>query len=342
MPIKTTKLGTNGPQVATLGLGLMGMSLGNYGSTPSDEERFAILDRAYEMGATFWDSADLYGDNEELVGKWFKHSGKRDEIFFATKFGFIKGSRTLELDSSGEYCKRACAESLRLLDIDYIDLYYLHHANPETPIEETMRAMKELQKEGKIKYIGLSAVSSTTLRRAYKIAPVAAVQVEYSISVLDVENSAGTDLLAACRELGVALVAATPLGRGLLTSTFAKGEALGDSKDIRPLVMPRFMEGNREKNAELITQFQQIADKKNCTVSQLALAWLMKQGDDIIPIPGTRQMKYLEENCGALNVELTDEDDAEIRRFSESTEVAGHYMPPRFAHYLFRDTAEEL
>ena len=196
-------------------------------------------------------------------------------------------------------------------------------------------------REGKIKHIGLSAVSSATLRRALKIAPVIAVQVEYSPFVLDIEGPAGTDLLATCRELSVTVVAAMPLGRGLLTSTFANGEAVGDSKDMRPRVMPRFMEANRDKNVKLVGQFKALADKKGCTTSQLAIAWLLKQGDDVLPIPGTKKLKYLEENWGALDVHLTDEDEAEIRHFAETAEIAGHYMPPQFESYTFTNTKEE-
>ncbi|CAM1501320.1 Fc.00g104820.m01.CDS01 [Cosmosporella sp. VM-42] len=341
MTIKLVKLGKNGPSIPQLGFGLMGMSYDSYGTIPSDEERFTILDRAHKLGARNWDSSDLYGDNEELLGKWFKRTGKRDDIFLATKFGFVKGSKTYEVNSTGAYAKEACAESLRLLGIDSIDLYYMHHANPKTPIEDTMRALAELQAEGKIKHIGLSAVSSATLRRAYKIAPVAAVQVEYSAFVLEIEGPSGTNLLATCRELGVAVVAAMPLGRGLLTSTFAAGEAVGDHKDMRVKVMPRFMEGNREKNVQIVSQFKALADKKGCTTTQLAIAWVLKQGDDIIPIPGTKRLKYLEENWASKDVQLSDEDDAEIRHFVENAEVAGHTMPAGMEHYTFTDTAEE-
>lgn len=197
------------------------------------------------------------------------------------------------------------------------------------------------RREGKIKHIGLSAVSSATLRRAVKVAPVTAVQLDYSPFVLDVERSSGTELLATCRELGVGVVAAMPLGRGMITSTFANGDALGDSKDKRSHVMPRFMEANRAKNEKTISQFKTLADKKGCTMPQLALAWLLKQGEDIIPIPGTKKVKYLEENWGALDVHLTDEDEAEIRRFAESAEIAGHTMPPQYAGWDYVDTAEE-
>ncbi|KAL7621872.1 hypothetical protein AAE478_007372 [Parahypoxylon ruwenzoriense] len=333
-------LGKDGPLLPALGLGLMGLSYPTYGSIPSDEEKFKFLDRALELGVTFWDSADLYGDGEELLGKWFKRTGKRDHIFLATKFGHIKGSKTFETDSSYSYAKKACADSLQRLGIDSIDLYYVHSVNPETPIEETMRALVELKSEGKIKYIGLSNVTSTTLRRAVKIAPVAAVQVEYSAFSRDIEGPAGTNLLATCRELGVAVVPSTPLGRGLLTATFSKGEAISDAKDIRPLAIPRFQEANRAKNTQVITQFKAFADRKGCTVSQLALAWLLKQGTDIFPIPGTKKIEYLEQNWGALDVALNDGDEKEIRAFLENAEIAGGSLPAQFEHHRFRDTKE--
>ncbi|KAF5707604.1 alcohol dehydrogenase [Fusarium mundagurra] len=316
------RLGRNGPMVPALGLGLMGMST-FYGNPPSDEERFAVLDRALDLGATHWDSSDLYGDNEDLLGKWFKRTGKRDQIFLATKFGFAKGMADLSaIDSSGEYCKKACAESLRRLGTDCIDLYYMHRANPKTPIEETMRAMAELKAQGKIKHIGLSEVSSTTLRRACKIAHVDAVQMEYSPFVLDIEGLAGTDLLATCRELGVAVVCYSPLGRGLLTGAFTTKESVTSEGDWRTN-MPRFAGDNFNTNVKLVKQFQTLADKKGCTPAQLAIAWLLKQGDDIFPIPGTKRIKYLEENWAALGVQLTDSDEAEIREFVNRAEIAG-------------------
>ena len=187
----------------------------------------------------------------------------------------------------------------------------------------------------------MSAISSTTLRRACKIAPIAAVQTEYSAFTRDIEGPDGTDLLATCRELGVAVVVASPLGRGLLTSTFSSGESVGDSTDMRPHVMPRFHQTNRDQNVKVASQFKVLADKKGCTVSQLALAWLLKQGNDIFPIPGTKKLKYLEENWGALNVTLSDKEEAEIRNFVETAEIAGTANPAQFASYLFRDTKEE-
>ncbi|KAI0009069.1 aldo/keto reductase [Xylariaceae sp. FL0662B] len=344
MPTKSVplrQLGKDGPNIAALGFGLMGLSHA-YGKAPDDEGRFAILDRAVELGATFWDTADLYGDSEELLGKWFKRTGKRDQIFLADKFGHIKGDKNFNaIDSSAAYCRKSCELSLKILGIDYIDLYYMHSANPETPIEETMRALAELKAEGKIKYIGLSFVSSNTLRRACKIARVDAVQIEYGVFTRDIEGPAGTNLLATCRELGVAVVVSSPLGRGLLTSTFSTGEALGDGTDFRANLIPRFQEANREHNVKVVNQFKALADKKGCTVAQLALAWLLKQGDDIIPIPGTKKLKYLEENWAALDVALSNEEEAEIRAFAETAEVAGGVLPAQFESHRFRDTKEE-
>ncbi|KAL2822830.1 NADP-dependent oxidoreductase domain-containing protein [Aspergillus cavernicola] len=335
------QLGKNGPRVPALGFGLMELSYQSYGTTPDEEQQFAILDRALELGATFWDTSDLYGDNEEVLGRWFQRTENRHRIFLASKFGFITGGKGFETNSSASYCKKACEASLKRLGVDSIDLYYLHNVNPETPIEETMRALAELKAEGKIKYIGLSMISSTTLRRACKIATVDAVQTEYSVVSRDIEGPAGTDLLATCRELGIALVAATPLGRGLLTSTFSQGETVGDERDLRPKVMPRFLPANREQNVAAIRQFRELAEKKGCSISQLALAWLLRQGNDIFPIPGTKRIKYLEENWAALSISLTDEEDAEIQAFGKRVEIAGGLVPDQYLSYVFGNTKEE-
>ncbi|KAM0334458.1 hypothetical protein ACHAQA_001485 [Verticillium albo-atrum] len=321
--IRLLKLGANGPEVPALGFGLMGLSYGCYGQTPTEEEQFAVLDRAHELGNRFWDTADLYGDGEALLGRWFKRTGKRDDIFLSTKFGFLKGKKAFEVDSSAEY-------------------YYMHHANPKTPIEQTMRALSELQAEGKIKHIGLSAVTSATLRRAVKIAPVAAVQTDYSPFTREIEGPDGTNLLSTCRELGIPVVAAMPLGRGLLTSSFSDGNIKGASGDMRTAMIPRFSDENREANMKLVGQFKALAKGKGCTTPQLALAWLLKQGDDILPIPGTKRIKYLEENWGALDVQLTEDDEAEIRRFVEGAELSGGTLPPQFQDWLFIDTVEEI
>ncbi|KAI1380143.1 putative aldo-keto reductase, partial [Hypoxylon crocopeplum] len=342
MPTKPVlrQLGKNGPMVTAMGLGLMGLSQGPYGSIPSDEERFKFLDRAFELGETFWDTSDLYGDSEELIGKWFKRTGKRDQIFLATKYGFIKGDPTRQTESSYEYTKKACDENLRCLGIDCIDLYYLHSVNPEVPIEESMRALKELQEEGKIKYIGLSTVSSATLRRAVKIAPVTAVQTIYSVFSRQIEGPAGTNLLATSRELGVGVVIATPLGRGLITDDFGQGAAAYDDIDVRPKLLPHFQAENRERNVAVVARFKALADRKGCTASQLALAWLLAQGDDIFPIPGTKRIAYLEQNWAALDVVLTADEEKEIRAFVEGNQVAGGDVPKEFESHIFRDTKE--
>ncbi|KAF2878481.1 NADP-dependent oxidoreductase domain-containing protein [Massariosphaeria phaeospora] len=334
------RLGKNGPTVPALGLGLMSLC-GAYGPKPSDEERFKFLDRAVELGATFWDAADIYGDVEELLGKWFARTGKRSEIFLATKFGVIMKDKTFKgMDSTAENCKKSCEASLKKLGTDYIDLYFAHMLNPATPVEETMRALAELQAEGKIKHIALSSVSSNTLRRACKIARVAAVQLEYSPFVLDIEGPAGKDLLATCRELGIAVIPFSPLGHGILTGTFTTAESLSSPGDIRSRMFPRFMEGNLEGNAKIVEKFKAIADKKGCSTSQLSLAWLLKQGEDIIPIPGTKTIKWLEENWRALDVKLTDQEEREVREFVGSVEMLGH-KPEAAKRFGYVDTKEE-
>ncbi|KAI1426459.1 putative aldo-keto reductase [Xylaria sp. FL1777] len=336
-------LGKNGPKVSAIGFGLESLSTSHYGSYPSDLERFRVYDRALELGVTFWDTSDLYGDSEEMVGKWFKRTGKRDDIFIATKFGYIVGNGQYGIDSSAAYCKKACENSLKRLGIDSIDLFYAHNVNPETPIEETMRAMKELQAEGKIKHIGLSAVSSATLRRAHKIAPIAAYQADYSVFMRSIEGPEGTNLLSTCRELGIAVVAAMPLGRGMITAAFSNGTPLADEKDTRAQRMPRFQGANRDANAHAVARLAAFADaKEGCaSVSQLAIAWLLKQGDDIIPIPGTKRIANLETNRAALDLVLSDGEEREIRAFVEGVEIAGGVVPPGLESFYYRDTKEE-
>jgi hypothetical protein len=231
-------------------------------------------------------------------------------------------------------------QNLRCTTKLIVCLDYLHHPNPKTPIEDTMRGLKELQDQGKIKHIGLSSISSKTLLRASKITKISAVQVGYSPFELDIESSKGTDLLATCRHLGIAVIAAMPLGRGILTSTFANNTSL-DPKDMRPTFMPRFQAANKQKNVDIAKQWKKLADGKNCTSAQLALAWLLKQGEDIFVIPGTKQIKYLEENCEALGVELSDEDVKQIRQFAETADIAGGSLPPNFENFTFSDTVEE-
>ncbi|CAL3973398.1 hypothetical protein PZA11_005648 [Diplocarpon coronariae] len=338
--IPTRHLGKDGPFVPALGFGLMGLSA-FYGKPQSDEERFKVLDRAWELEGRFWDTADMYGDSEELVGKWFAKTGKRGDIFLATKFANkISGAGKeikMSIDSSPEYCKEACEKSLKKLGVETIDLYYCHRVDTKTPIEKTVEAMVELKKAGKIKYIGLSEVSSATLRRAEKVHHIDAVQIEYSPFAIDIEQPQ-VKLLEICRELGVAVVAYSPLGRGLLTGAY-KSPADFEEGDFRKHA-PRFSEENFPKNLQLVEGIQSLAAKKGCTAGQLTLAWLMAQGDDIIPIPGTKKVKYLEENLGAVNVDLTKAEVKEIRDLVENAEVHGTRYPETMMSSLFADTPE--
>ncbi|KAI1376001.1 Aldo/keto reductase-like protein [Hypoxylon crocopeplum] len=325
--IETRQLGKSGPQVPKLGFGLMGMSIG-HGKIDSDEERFKVLDRAWELGEVFWDTAYAYGDSEELVGKWFKlHPERRSDIFLATKWAveFIgrseSGTPILKLDSSPENCLLSCERSLKRLGVDCIDLYYCHRFDQVTPVEKTVEAMAQLKKEGKIKYLGLSECSSATLRRAHAIHPITAVQVEYSPWTLDIESETGTNLLATCRELGVAVVCYSPLGRGFLTGRFKSLDDL-EPGDYRRLV-PRYSPENFPKNVELVRKFEAFAAAKGRTPTQLVLAWIMAQGDDFFPIPGTKSIKYLEQNIGGAGVVLTPEENQQIRDIIGNLQVVG-------------------
>ncbi|KAL1601763.1 hypothetical protein SLS60_006678 [Paraconiothyrium brasiliense] len=315
---------------------------GSYGQAVSENEGFQILDRAFELGETFWDTADIYHGNEQLIGKWFKRTGKRDEVFLASKGAIVMDDWQFKgIDSSGEYLKDACEKSLARLDVEYIDLYYAHRLNPNVPVEETMRALAELKTQGKIKHIGLCGLSSTALRRAVRIAPVAAVQIEYSPFVREVETEASGDLAATCRELGVALVCYSPLGRGLLTGSVSHRSDVTQGTDIRAKNFPWFNEENLDANAKLVARFKELADKNGCSCSQLALAWLLAQGDNVFPIPGTRKIKYLEENLKSLDVALTDEKVLEIREFLEHNEVQGYRSAEQAKHFAYVDTKED-
>ncbi|TKA75274.1 hypothetical protein B0A55_05080 [Friedmanniomyces simplex] len=315
-----------------MSFGLMNLSLSHYGKLEGDEERFKVLDRALELGATLWDSAKyavpLEGASWKLV---------------ADKFGIkfdLANPMTFHHDSSAKYCREACEKSLGRLGTDYIDLYYVHHVDPEVPIEQTMRALVELKSEGKIRYIGLSNITSATLRRAHKVHPISCVQQEYSPFTRDIETGSSTHLLHTCRELGVAVVCYSPLGRGLLTSTFVAGSFGSDPSDMRSKVFPRLCEDNREVNVKLVGELAKLAERKGCSTSQLALAWLMKQGHDIFPNPGTKRIKYLEENWAALDISLSDEEEQEVRKFVESAEMAGGRLPEKYMN-IPGDTKEE-
>ncbi|KAK4693869.1 pyridoxine 4-dehydrogenase, partial [Lecanoromycetidae sp. Uapishka_2] len=334
--LPTRKLGKDGPAVTALGFGAMGLSA-FYGKPEPDEERFKVLDRAYELGEHFWDSADIYQDNEDLIGKWFKRTGKRDEIFLATKFANTMKDGQMTVKSDPEYVKEACEKSLKRLGIPTIDLYYCHRLDGVTPVEKTVEAMAQLKKEGKIKHLGLSEVSSTSLRRAHKIHPISAVQIEYSPYALDIESPT-IQLLKTCRELGVATVAYSPLGRGMLTGLYTS-PADFEEGDFRKYA-PRFSEENFPKNLKLADEIGALAKKKGCTAGQLTLAWLMAQGEDIIPIPGTKKIKYLDENVGALHVKLTEEENAAVRKAVEGAEIHGERYPPGMAARLFSESPE--
>ena len=336
-PLPTRQLGKDGPQVTALGYGAMGLSA-FYGAPDSDEVRLQFLDRLYELGCHNWDSADVYMDSEDLLGKWFaQNKDKRDNVFIATKFAnkWKDDGSGMEQRSDPAYVKEACAKSLKRLGLQTIDLYYCHRVDGKTPIEETVQAMADLKNEGKIRYLGLSEVSSDTLRRACKVHHIAAVQIEYSPFTMDIEDP-NIALLKTCRELGVATVAYSPLGRGFITGSIRCPDDLSEG-DFRKRY-PRFSKENFPKNLELVDHIGALAKKKGCTSGQLTLAWLMRQGEDIIPIPGTKKLKYLEENLGALDVKLSDSEDKEIRKAIEKAEVVGERYPPGMAVALFADT----
>ena len=324
-------LGRNGPQVPVLGFGAMGLSA-FYGATEPDAQRFQILDKALALGCTHWDSSDIYGDNEDLLGKWFAKTGHRDKIFLATKFAIAPGPGGLtKVRSDPEYVREACTKSLKRLGVETIDLYYCHRVDGKTPVEKTVQAMKQLKDEGKIRYLGLSEVSAETLRRAHKIHPISAVQIEYSPFTVDIEDPK-INLLATCRELGVAVVAYSPLGRGMLTGQYKSPDDFEEGDYRR--TAPRFSPENFSKNLHLVDTLTTIADKKGCTPGQLTLAWLMRQGEDIFPIPGTKKEKYLVENWESLKVELTDDEEREVRRAVSEADVHGE----RYASHLMADT----
>jgi aryl-alcohol dehydrogenase-like predicted oxidoreductase len=315
--MKTRKLGKNGPTLSAFGLGCMGMSE-FYG--PGDEaESIATIHRALELGITYLDTADVYGPftNEELVGRAIR--GRRNQVFLATKFGILRSADPHYRGVSGrpEYVRQSCDASLRRLGVDVIDLYYQHRIDPNVPVEETAGTMGQLVKDGKVRYLGLSEAGPKTIRRAHTEHPITAVQNEYSLWTRDPEDG----VLAVCRELGIGFVAYSPLGRGVLTGRITKLDDLAQD-DFRR-TNPRFEEDNFKKNLELAHRVSQMAAEKGCTPGQLALAWVLAQGEDIVPIFGTKRRVYLEENIGALSVNLTAEDLKRLDQLIPKSAAAG-------------------
>jgi aryl-alcohol dehydrogenase-like predicted oxidoreductase len=294
-------------EVSAIGLGCMGMSE-FYGQT-DEAESIRVLHRSIDLGMNFFDTADMYGTgrNEQLVGKAIRD--RRDRVTLATKFGNVRGPNGEFLGISGkpDYVRSACEASLRRLQVDVIDLYYQHRVDPNTPIEDTVGAMAELVKQGKVRHLGLSEAAPATMRRAEKVHPIAALQTEYSLWTRDPEDQ----VLPTCRELGIGFVAYSPLGRGFLAGQFKKPQDIAPDDWRRH--NPRFQGENFQKNLDLVNEIERLAKEKGCTPSQLALAWVLAQGDDIVPIPGTKRMKYLEQNAAAVTVKLAPD---ELKRIS--------------------------
>ena len=317
------RLGRNGPEVSAIGLGCMGMS--EFYGSGNDEQSIATIHHALDQGVTFLDTADMYGPfkNEELVGRAIR--GRRDQVFLATKFGNVRGPNGEFLGVRGDpdYVRSACEASLKRLGVEVIDLYYQHRVDPNVPIEDTVGEMARLKDEGKIRYLGLSEAAPQTIRRAHSTHPITAVQTELSLWSRDAE----AEVIPTVRELGIGYVAYSPLGRGFLTGQIKSPDDFADD-DFRKN-HPRFQGENFQKNLDLVHEVEQLAREKGCTTAQLALAWVLAQGEDIVPIPGTRHIKYLDENIGALEVKLTPADLKRLDEILPPGAAAGTRYPER-------------
>ncbi len=320
--MKTRKLG--GLEVGAQGLGCMGMSQA-YGVRDNDDESIATIHRALDLGVTLLDTANVYGNgvNEELVGRAI--AGRRDDVVLATKFGIVWTDGAMGARGDAAYVKQSCDESLRRLGVDHIDLYYQHRVDPATPIEETWGALGELVEAGKIRYAGISEASAATIRAAHAVHPVTALQSEWSLWTRGIEG----EILDTCRELGIGVVPFSPLGRGFLTGAVKSVADLPEDDMRRGL--PRFAEDNFARNMAIVDALRKLAEEKGVTAGQLALAWVQSQGEDVVPIPGTKRRKYLEENVAAASLELTADDLAAIAAAAPADAVAGERYPERLA-----------
>lgn len=329
--MQTRQIGKNGPVVSSIGLGCMGMS--EFYGERNDAESIATIHRALDLGVTLLDTADMYGPftNEELVGRAI--GSRRESVILATKFGFVRDPQnpaSRNINGRPEYVRSACEASLRRLGIEVIDLYYLHRVDPQTPIEETVGAMAELVNEGKVRFLGLSEAGTETLRRACAVHPISALQTEYSLWSRDPED----EILPVCRELGIGFVAYSPLGRGFLGGKLKRFEDLATDDYRRN--SPRYQGENFQRNLNLVRRIEALAVAKGATAPQLALAWVLAQGEDIIPIPGTKRRQYLEENLGALGVQLSAQDRRKIDDVSPRSAVSGPRYPLEMMRWVGR------